>query len=217
MSKIISALNKVGEEKSRLVASREGEQKNLNTKKKENSMRKSWFTWLFVAAAIIMAFVLFNYQSGKDAVPLSEIFPDEEVKPADVEYEFVQEEAEGIEKQAAVAVPAEEIKAPVSTEGQVSKEAVVAEVKTAVPQATEANFTVQIASFQDRKKAEEALARVIKNVPSAYISEQNLGGKGTWYRIYAGRFNVRSDAELSLSDIKRNYNDSFIISPKRVK
>jgi hypothetical protein len=61
------------------------DKKSLSAIKKENKMPKSWFTWLFVAAAIVMALVLFNYQSGKDAVPLSEIFPDEEVAPVDVE------------------------------------------------------------------------------------------------------------------------------------
>lgn len=215
MSKIVSALKKLDEEKAKLNAARHGEEKNLNTIKKENEMRKSWFTWLFVVAAIIMAFVLFNYQSGKDAVPLSEIFPDEEVTPADVEYEFVQDEAAGEVKQEAAAIPAAaEVKAPVVAE---EKAEAVAAVKETVLRETEAKFTVQIASFKDRKKAEEALARIIKNVPSAYLSEQNLGDKGTWYRIYAGRFNARTDAELSLNDIKRNYNDSFIISPKKVK
>jgi cell division septation protein DedD len=92
-----------------------------------------------------------------------------------------------------------------------------APVVAAVVQEADTKFTVQIASFKDRKKAEEALARILKNVPSAYLSEQNLGDKGTWYRVYAGRFNVRSDAEISLNDIKRNYTDSFIISPKKAK
>lgn len=181
-------------------------------------MRKSWFTWLFVVAAIIMALVWFNYQSGKDAVPLSEIFPDEEVAPVDVEYEFVQEEAAGEVKQETAAAPAAP-KTPAVAEPEKVVVAPVAQVPVVgiASQGTDAKFTVQIASFKDRKKAEEALAHILKNVPSAYLSEQNLGDKGTWYRVYAGRFNLRSDAEISLNDIKRNYTDSFIISPKKAK
>ena len=216
MSKIVSALNKAGEAKAQFVAARDGEKKDLNAIKKKNNMRKSWFTWVIVAAAIVMALVLFNYQSGKDAVPLSEIFPDEEVAPVDVEYEFVQEEAAG-EVQQTAAVPAAELKAPAVAGTDKVTAAPAAAIVETVLQETDAKFTVQIASFKDRKKAEEALTRILKNVPSAYLSEQNLGDKGTWYRIYAGRFNARSDAEISLNDIKRNYTDSFIISPKKAK
>jgi cell division septation protein DedD len=177
-------------------------------------MKKSWFIGLLVVVSVVMVFIMFNNQSGKDAVPLSEIFPDEEVVPVDVEYEFVQEGAANSGAQEVVSVPAIEAKLPAATVE--TKEADVP-IKEITSQGTEANFTVQIASFKDRKQAEEALTRIRKNVPSAYISERNLGDKGIWYRIYAGRFNLRSEAEVSLSDIKRNYNDSFIVSPKKVK
>jgi len=177
-------------------------------------MHKSWFTWLFIVAAVVMVFITFNYQSGKDAVPLSEIFPDEEIMPVDVEYEYVQEDVARSNGQAAAVipdnVPAEKVIAVEAKEQIVP----VREIK---PPDGDTNFTVQIASFKDKKRAEESLVRIRKNVPSAYIGKRDLGAKGIWYRIYAGQFNLRSEAEMSLSNIKRNYNDSFIISPKRVK
>ena len=219
MGKIISALNKASEERLDFISSQEEINKDLNMIKKESKMRKVWFTWLFVAAVVVMVFITFNYQSGKDAVPLSEIFPDEEVTPVDVEYEFVQEDTakedtiKG-EKQEVVAVPAVE---PPALAAVVKAKEEVVPAKKIAPQVTESKYTVQIASFKDSKKAEEALTKIRKNVPSAYMSAQDLGGKGVWYRIYAGQFNARSEAEISLSDIKRNYNDSFIISPKKGK
>jgi len=213
MSKILAALEKASEERARLkTIMTDGENKDINAITKENKMRKSWITWVFVAAAVVMVLVMFNRQSGKDDVPLSEIFPDEEVMPVDVEYEFVQEEAVKSEKTAITAVAETKPGAPAVVVN--SQPAESAPVKEITLQETKANYTVQIASFKDRKKAEEGLIKIRKNVPSAYLSAQDLGDKGVWYRIYAGQFNLRSDAEVTLSDIKRNYNDSFIIAPK---
>lgn len=213
MSKMLTVLKKASEKRSELISSRISENKSLNTIKKERMMRKSWFTWLFIAAAVVMVFVTFNYQGGKDAVPLSEIFPDEETISADVEYEFVQEESEKIEKQQVRAESFVETERPVAV-SEPAKEDAVKEIITAD---THINFTVQIASFRDKKKAEEALTKIRKNVPSAYVRSRDLGEKGIWFRIYSGQYKLRSEAEVSLHNIKKNYNDSFIISPKKAK
>jgi len=174
-------------------------------------MRKTWFTWAIVTTVVVAVFFAFNYHGGKDAVPLSEIFPDEGVFSADVEYEFVQDEVvqQKVEKVASI------IK---------EEEVVILEVSKAVPVSSthkalggNFNYTVQIASFKDHKKAAEALTKIRAQVPSAYISSNDLGAKGVWYRIYAGQFELRSEAEVTLNDIKQTYDSSFIISPKKAK
>jgi cell division septation protein DedD len=85
------------------------------------------------------------------------------------------------------------------------------------PMVKTAAYTIQIASFKDKKRAEEALVGIQAKVPSAYIASRDLGEKGVWYRIYAGQFERQNDAEVTLSDIKQNYDSSFIISPKRAR
>ena len=83
--------------------------------------------------------------------------------------------------------------------------------KVSAPIKMKANYTVQIASFKEKKSAEKALTDIQIKVPSAYIASRNLGTKGTWYRIYAGQFELRNQAEVALSDIKQNFDSSFII------
>jgi len=131
--------------------------------------------------------------------------------PVDVEYEFVQDEAvqQKVEKVASV-MKEEQVVLPAVSE---------AIPAVSVHEAIDGNFnyTVQIASFKDQKKATEALIKIRTQVPSAYISLRDLGAKGVWYRIYAGQFELHSEAEVTLSDIKQTYDSSFIISPKKAK
>ena len=174
-------------------------------------MRKSWLTWVFIVA-VVTVFVVFNYQEGRDAVPLSEIFPDEEVFPVNVEYEFVEETI--------VSNAPEEIQAAsLQTQTVASKETTTQTLVALAPEPAKglSSYTIQIASFKDKKRAEDALGNIRTKVPSAYIASRDLGSKGVWYRIYAGQFNGRNEAEVSLNDIKQNYDSSFIISPKRTK
>lgn len=175
-------------------------------------MKKSWYAFAFLAAAIVMVVMTLNYNKGKDAVPLSEIFPEEETMPVETEYEFVQEETAPSQAQKTASAP----QAVQPTTADAPKENVPSSSEIVMTE-QEANFTIQIASFKDQKKADEALVKIRKNVPSAYIGSRNLGDKGIWYRIYTGQFKLRSEAEVTLRDIKQNYNDSFIISPKQNK
>ncbi|MCH7591089.1 SPOR domain-containing protein [PVC group bacterium] len=174
-------------------------------------MNKSWFTWVFIAAVVVTVLIAFNYQGGKDAVPLSEIFPDEETMPVGVEYEYVQEE-----------VVSSKIKEglPIANENRTTPSVELESISLISKNiSTEKNFnyTIQIASFKDEKRAEQALTQIRTKVPSAYISTQNLGSNGVWHRIYAGQFELRSEAEVTLSNVKQNYDGSFIMSPKRAK
>ena len=211
MGKITDALKKAEEERFQILSPTREHYKFSNNYTMGGKMRKSWLTWGFIVA-VVTVFVVFNYQEGRDAVPLSEIFPDEEVFPVDVEYEFVQEEVVS-----SVPVQVKEVAEKVQI--QMPKETVVKALVAAdsapVPVKELAAYTIQIASFKDKKRAEEALGKIHVKVPLAYIASRDLGAKGVWYRVYAGQFNARREAEVSLNDIKQNYDSSFIISPMR--
>jgi len=211
LGKITKALQKASEQRLNAISPSEESARVFVQNTKESKMRKTWFTWAIVTTAVVTVFFAFNYHGGKDAVPLSEIFPDEEVFPVGIEYEFVQDEAvqQKVEKVASV-MKEEQVILPVLSEA-----APVASAHKVMD--GNFNYTVQIASFKDQKKATEALIKIRAQVPSAYISSRDLGEKGVWYRIYAGQFELRSEAELTLSDIKQTYDSSFIISPKKAK
>jgi len=211
MDQITGALKKASEQRSNAVSPSEESARIFVKNTKESKMHKTWFTWAIVTTTVVAVFVAFNYHGGKDAVPLSEIFPDEEAFFADVEYEFVQDETvqKGDEESVSATL----------------KNSVVASMESEVLTAafdrkkTEGpfNFTVQIASFKDLKNAEEALTKIRIKTPSAYISSHDLGAKGVWHRVYVGQFELRSEAEVALNDVKQSYDSSFIISPKKAK
>jgi len=218
MGKITNALNKASEERAKAISPTEEHKKSLMNIVREEKMRKSWVIWGIIVV-VLTVFIALNYQGGQDAVPLSEIFPDEN----DVEYEFVLEDSAAL-KTPEVASPevavSDNIKKTASSaqaeQAQpTDKGQAISSVTSTVAVNEESNFTVQIASFKDKIKAQGALEKIRANVPSAYISRQDLGVKGVWYRIYAGQFELRSQAEGSLSAIKKSYDSSFIISPKK--
>jgi DedD protein len=179
-------------------------------------MRNSWLTWVFVGLVVITVLFIFNYQGGKGTVPLSEIFPDEESEPHAIEYEFVD-----ATEQATPQEPPASKTAPKEVQTQQSSAAAVAtplkETATTpaeVPEEIkEILFTIQVASFKDKTKADKALEDLKKKGYAAYNFTRDLGDKGVWYRIYVGKFDTKSQAEELLTEVKKEYSNSFIISP----
>lgn len=66
--------------------------------------------------------------------------------------------------------------------------------KTAVPSA----FTVQLASFSLKSEAETMKSKFAGKGYNVYISESNLGNKGTWYRVRVGK-GLEHDAAKELA------------------
>jgi len=215
MSKITRALQKAKEERAGAITPAQERAKDFVKHTRGDKMRKTWFTWAICITVVGSVFFAFNYQGGRDAVPLSEIFPDDDA----IEYEFVEDErATSKVEEVAVTVVVEEkedltrqvaVKAP-------PKQKVSIKTAIATPR-NPGNYTVQIASFKNQERADEALVKIRTKVPSAYVSSQDLGAKGVWYRIYAGQYRLRSEAEVSLNDIQQNYDSSFIISSIKSK
>lgn len=179
-------------------------------------MKNSWLIWVFLGVLAVTVVLAFNYQASRKGVPLSEIFPEDG--------------AATTETQPAV-LPAEEITVPAgkmtsSTTAKAPASQSVSVPSTAVPSmapAVHANaassaekipFTIQISSFREQSKAQEILNQLAKKNYPAYLISRNLGEKGTWYRVYVGKFQTKNEAETLLAELKTDYKDSFIISPK---
>ena len=136
-----------------------------------------------------MIFIL-NNPTHRDTIPLSEIFKEDQETVSNVQYEFVKQE-----ESAAPLMNAEKKK----------------------PQEEHNIFIIQVASYKEKGQAEKALEQIKKDFSSAYLVTKDLGEKGIWLRIYAGRFEQRQKAEDVLATIKKLYPNSFIISTKSSK
>lgn len=181
-------------------------------------MKNFRLIWFFIIGVIITVFIAFNYQRGKDVVPLSEIFPDEEVFPVDVEYEFIKKGEEVEIQPVRVNIPEGKESSTVSLPKKIiiaeEKKNVSSEEKIQIQTVTKKSlFTIQVASFKDKEKAQNFFERLKKEGHPAYIVSRNLGAKGVWYRVYVGKFDSKSQAEVFLKKFSGKYKDCFIISP----
>lgn len=71
-------------------------------------------------------------------------------------------------------------------------------------------FTIQVASFQDKARAELVSEEFKKKGYIPVISAKDLGDKGTWYRVWVGDFESEEKARELLKTLKEDYKDSFI-------
>jgi cell division septation protein DedD len=85
--------------------------------------------------------------------------------------------------------------------------------QTQAPAARKGAYTIQIASYLDRRSAEVALKGIQAAGQPAYIASKDLGGgKGTRYRIYIGQYDTKTQANEKLSEVKTKYPGSFVIA-----
>lgn len=88
-----------------------------------------------------------------------------------------------------------------------------AEEKAATAQAiltAGVGFTIQVASFQDKARAELVCEELKKKGYMPVISAKDLGDKGVWYRVSVGDFENEEKARELLKILKEDYKDSFI-------
>ncbi len=192
-------------------------------------MKRTWILWGFVMGVVVVVFMAFNYQGSENAVPLSEIFPEEETYPVDIEYEFVDSKDQVVEvkkvvKETTVERPVvakvakvEKIQPRVVAPAPVIRAQAKQPVKQEVIAARRKSgaFSIQVASFKNHEKAKKALNELQQIENSSYIASRDLGAKGTWYRVYVGDFETKGAAKQKLPKIQKKYKDSFIIAPKK--
>jgi cell division septation protein DedD len=160
-------------------------------------MKNNWTIPLIAVVAIVSVLIYFNYQRSQEAVPLSDLFKDESQNAQKVEYEFVSNT-----EQPVVTVP--QVVSPVATTSNKAAAPVVG--KTAKV------FSIQVASYKEKDKADKSLEKIKVKYPQAYVGTRDLGDKGIWYRIYVGEFQKKEEADQMLTSVKTDYPQSFIIT-----
>lgn len=71
-------------------------------------------------------------------------------------------------------------------------------------------FTIQVASFQDKSKAERLVEELNSKGYETTIFDKDLGAKGIWHRVFVGDFDAEEDAAMFLQKLKGEYKNSFI-------
>ena len=79
----------------------------------------------------------------------------------------------------------------------------------------EAEFAVQVYSFQDHNRADKALENLKAAGYKAYMEVSDLGEKGTWYRVRIGGIENEEKAKAILEEVRKNYQSGIIIKPKK--
>ena len=185
-------------------------------------MKNTWLVWTGVIAVIVIVFSVVNVQKKKDKVPLSEIFPEEEVVPMDIDYEFVDTPVEEQQAQEAPA-EAEKVVQDVAPTQETMKKPAPASASSLVEPSSPVKspamigpYSIQVASFKDKSRAD----RVVRDVKAmglspVYVEARDLGAKGVWHRVYVGRFVSKSAAAPTVKKLKSKYKSCFVVKKKK--
>ena len=199
-------------------------------------MKRTWLVWILVGGVLVTVLIAFNYERGKETVPLSEIFPGKGALHNEVEYEFFDTDEKGSALVATAetkqpsrpvqAAPRAAAKAPVTSVP--AKQASTAMSSTAKPKpavtATSAGlsggttitggngkiYTIQVAAFKERSRADKAVAQAQQKGYSAYVDEKSRSDGSILYQTCIGKFDTQSSAKELLIKIKQDYKDGFI-------
>jgi cell division septation protein DedD len=193
-------------------------------------MKKSVIVGVFLVGVLGTVFYIYNYQTTQQEISLNTIFAGEESYSSDVEYEYVGADGKTLAETAAamkltptkenpaqITQPIEKAAQTIQTVAATIQEAdqVIAEkVTTPVSSLAKSAFTIQVASLKDKTGAERVLKDVTTKSYSGFIVPRDLGDKGTWYRVYVGQFDIKSEADAFLAKVKQDFPDSFVIAPK---
>lgn len=72
-------------------------------------------------------------------------------------------------------------------------------------------YAIQIISLSDQAKAQDVLNKLTGAGFTGYVAPADLGDKGIKYRVFAGPFYTKDDANTKLPEVKAIYNDAFIL------
>jgi cell division septation protein DedD len=158
-----------------------------------NIFKNTWWIFLLIVSGVVILFLSLHMGKTQNdqGVVLNDIFlkkppPESPVTPV---------------------VPVE----PIPSVAPVPPAAVAVSPKNNL----ETGFTIQVYSFQDRKKAENALQALKNNGYQAFLSERDLGGKGVWYRVRVRGAGDVSESHKMLDEIRKKYNSGFILKVKK--
>ncbi len=106
--------------------------------------------------------------------------------------------------------PQQETPSPPTAAGRISQAPLMV-------QSPSSRFALQVVSVQSREKA-EAIVRELngKGYPLVRITQAEVPGKGTWYRIWMGSFEKKEEAEsLKKQVLERERLQAQIVQDKR--
>ncbi|MBF0571259.1 MAG: SPOR domain-containing protein [Candidatus Omnitrophica bacterium] len=155
-----------------------------------NSFKSTWWIFLLIAAGGIIFFLSYhpNNPQGEQGIVLNDI----------LHQQIVNTQA------------AEPFTAPAPKTDPVPPMAII----TSPVNGHEAGITIQVYSFQDKNRAENALHALKNNGYQAFLIISDLGQKGVWYRVRVGGITDETAAHKMLEEIRKTYNSGFILKPK---
>lgn len=73
-------------------------------------------------------------------------------------------------------------------------------------------YTVQVASIRNLKEADKMVTRLKRKGYPAYKAIAKIPGKGIWFRIRVGPYPNKDEAQVALTELKRNKLKGFILN-----
>jgi cell division protein FtsN len=119
-------------------------------------------------------------------------------------------EPESISKPLVNAAPPVRTEVPVKAVAPVTATSIPDPVLPAVPKpvaskpvaVASGSYIVQVAAVKQRQGAEGLRDRMTTKGYTAFVEAADLGAKGTWYRVYAGPFGNKADADQAVRSLK---------------
>ena len=68
-----------------------------------------------------------------------------------------------------------------------------------------------MASLKEETQAKKLVDELKKKDYPAYFTMRDLKEKGTWYRVFVGNFDTKTEAQETLAKLKDKYKGSFIV------
>jgi cell division septation protein DedD len=152
-----------------------------------NPLKNLWLVLVLIAAGVVLFSLSIAQKPQSDSVTLTEVFD---------------QTPKGAKTQAATT--------ETGAKDPVPSPAIV----TSPENGHEADFVVQVYSFQSGERAAAALENLKAAGHKAFMEVSDLGEKGTWYRVRIGGLKDEDEAKALLEQVRQNYNSGFIIKPK---
>lgn len=161
-------------------------------------------------------------QNGKEPSPLKQQKIEEKVQKKEEKEKKAEDKAQ--KKEEKEQKTAEKSRKPEKTdnkEEKKQKEKPKAEAKNKIAKkekikadssSKEKRFTLQIAAFKEKDKAEDVAGSLKKKGYEPYIVPVTISDKGVWYRVRIGRFSTRPDAQNVQAKLKNSEGISSFIT-----
>lgn len=84
-------------------------------------------------------------------------------------------------------------------------------IASVVMPTTQYQHAIQIISLSDQNRAQDVLNKLTAAGFTGYVAPADLGDKGIKYRVFAGPFYTKDEANTKLPEVKAIYKDAFIL------